>query len=277
MSGALSKADLGVEKEEQIGELLDDVPEELLPAAETQMAAYDRLLGFIRMLVASLVMRIRFDVRLAAANAREGFAKMLPHMDVIRATPDVDVASIERIPDLAAGLLYADSRVTILEPPPSDLPRRLRRMRQLRKAFLRQMQAAAALELIPEGPVERVLQGSGPIDNAADLVRLTALFREHAHVLKGCTLFTPALLEEAERVGTDLQNELRSGKLPAKAKEVDPALVLARDDRARFGTLLAQSYAELQRVARFRKLDSIPSLQARKPLRKKTASDAPSN
>lgn len=255
-----------------------EIPDSDLPSLEFQQAAYERLLPRARRIDASELLSLRADVRLACANARHGHAAFAPHLDKARAIRgvDVDFELVENVGSLAGALLFAQWRLDRAEANPKTLVPRLARGRRLRYAMLRQAQAAAAVGLIPEGPVEVIEKGTGLIDTAEDLVALVDLFKEHRRVLHHRSVIDDALLQEAERLGNELQHELKPKGLPERKPLTADEKQKAREDRDRFWTLLVKAHKELKRVADFLGVgDLIPSLQSRKPLKKKAAAANP--
>jgi len=255
-----------------------ETPDSELPPFEFQQSAHERLLPMARRLDPADVLSMRSDLRLACANARHGHAAFAPYLDKARAIRgvEVDFDLVENVGSLAGALLFAQWRLDRAEPNPKTLAPRLAQGRKLRHAMLRQAQAAAAVGLIPEGPVETIEKGNGPIDIAEDLVALVDLFKEHQRVLHHRSVVDGALLQEAERLGNELQNELKPRGLPDRKPLTSDEKQKARDDRDRFWTLLVKAHKELKRVADFLGVgDLIPSLQSRKPLKKKPAAANP--
>lgn len=249
-----------------------EIPDADLPPLETQRKAHERLFRWARRLAPSEVMPLRADLRLACANAREGHAAFAPYMAKAREVGGVDLELVENLGSLSAALLFAQRQLDLAEPSPKTLVPRLSRGRRLRYTMLHQARAAASVGLIPEGPVERIAKGTGPIDVAEDLVALSALFRQHRDALCNRTVVDDAMLEEAERLGNELQNELKPKGLPDRKPATADEKQTARDDRDRFWTLLVLAHRETKRVADFLGVgNTIPSLQSRKPLRKKSA------
>lgn len=247
-----------------------EIPDELLPSADTQRQAYEQALDRARALPNETLKRLTVESRLAYVNALDGHAQIAPHLDEARALRGVDIEAIAGAPVFAAALLYAERKLSIIVPIKNDFAQRMQRGRQLRQLFLRQAQAAAVIGLVPEEAVERIYAGRGAIDAVEDIVALVALFRRHDDVLAGRTLASPELLDEGERLAAGLQAELRPVSAKTKSKTIDEELAEATDIRNRMWTLLHGSYAELQRVAAFLGVANVPALQSRKALKKKT-------
>lgn len=252
-----------------------EIPDEALPALETQQEAYDRLLSRAQGLDASEIVPFRADLRLAAANAREGHDAFAPHLAQAREIPGVDLELIENLGALAAASLFAQRTIDLAEPAEKTLVTRLSQGRKLRFTMLHQARAAVGAGLLPEGPVEQIAKGSGPIDAAEDLVALVALFKAHDDTLRDRIVLTSAMLDEAERLGTELQNELKPAGLPLRKVESADDRQRAIDYRNRFWTLLVQAHKETKRVADFLGIgDRVPSLQSRRPLKPKARGPA---
>jgi len=255
-------------------DLDSDIPDERLPSVETQAQAFEEAIVLARAIPDDEVRPLAVGTRIAFVNAHDGFAIISQHLDTVRSLCGVDVAAIERVPMIAAALVYADRQLTITVPAKkSDLEHRMTRARRLRAGFLHQARAAAIFGLVPEEPVERIAAGRGDLDTVEDVVALVAFFRQHERALNGRTVLTPELLDEAERLAAGLQQDLRPKGAPAKAKAIDVEIATANADRNRLWTLLRNSYAELQRVAAFLGI-TVPSLHSRKALRRNAKTEA---
>lgn len=244
-----------------------EVPDEALPALETQEASFERTIDMARALPAESVQPLRVDVRLACANARAAYTIFVPYLPKARELAGADVAALDRLADLPGALLFAYRLVDLVDPPKRNLAPRLARARHLRFMLLHQAHAAVAAGLLPEKPVERIAAGRGVIDTAEDLVALAVLYKHHEKALHGRIVATPEEILEASQLGSALQEELQPAGAPAVRPSADE-LARVRDERNRMATLLIQSHRELQRVANYLGVE-IPSLQSRKPLRKK--------
>lgn len=245
-----------------------------LPSLEFQQASYERLRPRAWSIETANVLQMRSDLRLACANAREAHAAFAPYLEKARAIcgTEIDFELVENLGPISGGLLFTQRLIDLVEPDPKTLVPRLGRGRKVRFIMLNQAWAAAAAGLIPEGPVERIAKGRGPIDVAEDLVALVALFKEHRQVLRNRSVVDDAMLAEAERLGNELQNELKPKGLPDRKPRTPDEKQKAREERDRFWTLLVLAHRETKRLADFLGVGHlIPSLQSRKPLRKKAA------
>jgi len=240
-----------------------------LPAEERLAESFDRMRALARTLPSDAIRRYSLDAHLAFWNAREAFKIIAPYLDELRGLPRVDVAAIERIPDLAMALLHSVRLIHLIDPPKTNVAERLFRARRLRYAMLHQAMAAAGIGLIPETPVERIQQGTGPIDTVEDLLALATLFDQHRSVLVG-PIVTEELLREAERLGRSLEDDLRPSPARRSQQEKEQELAQAIDDRNRIATLLVHAHAEVQTAAAYLRL-KVPALQARRGARKKPA------
>lgn len=100
---------------------------------------------------------------------------------------------------------------------------------------------------------------------------LAALFDQHKAVLCHRSVVDEAMLEEAARLGSELQTELKPAALPTRKPTEKDDRAEAIELRNRFFTLLVLAHKETKRVADFLGIgDRIPSLQSRKALKKKT-------
>lgn len=239
-----------------------------LPAEPRLAESYDRVRTLGRALPKDAIRAYALDAHLAFWNAREGFKIIFPYLDEIRGLSRVDAAAIERIPDLAMGLLHSIRLISLINPPKSDVAERLSQARRYRYVFLHQAQAAAGMGLVPEEVVERIQKGKGFIDAVEDLIALATFFEQHREALRGKSVVSDELIVEAERLGKSLLEDLRpkDAKVPPEKKAEE--LAQAIDDRNRIATLLVNAYAELQRAAAYLGLE-VPALNARRRAKKK--------
>lgn len=215
----------------------------------------------------------RGDSELAYVNAKNGFALIEAHLVTARAMPNLDFEALQRVPNAALGLLGATHRLNLLVVARKELPEKLLQGRKLRKVLLSVAEAGVGLEAIPEEPVAHIRKGSSSLDAARDLIELSILLREHEPALRDKLSIAPSILAEAAELGTWLRDAMQPSNAPARPKSTPAEIKQATDDRNRMWTLLAEGYAELQRVATFLGLD-VPSLQSRRGLRKKVKAEA---
>jgi len=247
-----------------------DAPRRKLPPVNDYMASYAKAKPLTEGVQDHRLRQINVQADLAYVNAMAGFTAISPHLGTIRGIPGVDVEAIERVPLLSEAFLGANHELTRLAQPDSELPVRLTRGRQVRKGLLHIAKGAAALGLIPSARVKRIVQGSGSLDTASDLIDLALLFGEFEESCRGKVTVAPEFIAEANEIGTWLRRALRpTGALPkARPDEIREATLI----RQRIWTLLCEAYEELQRVATFLRID-VPSLQSRRGMRKKAKTE----
>jgi hypothetical protein len=207
-------------------------------------AAYEYFLGDAQAIPEAQVLACRIDLPLALHNVQLGVASVLPHAARLRKElPNLKLAELRRLPDLAAGLLYAADRLT---GPPSktEVADKLLRLRRLREPMLLVAEALALLELLPAERVTAIRQGKGAIDSARDGIALEGLYREYAAALRNKHPFSEADLTEVAELGNYLVRAITpsGGRQPTEAQSDASRL------RDRLYTLLAQGHAELRKA-----------------------------
>ncbi len=129
--------------------------------------------------------------------------------------------------------------------------------------------------MVPTDPVEAIKRGKGHIDTAQDAIDLAAFFRTHTQAMAGKTPVTPAQIDEASILGTNLLTLLRPGHAPTDATP-SPQMSEAVDVRDRLWTLLIAGHDLLWQAGAiaFGKTvdDHVPPLQSR-VVAKKPAKD----
>lgn len=254
---------------EQIDELDPQALPEELPPEDVFTRAFWELKPIADALNPQLVRIVNADAQIAYVNAKTGFAIIEPHLASARSIPMVNIEAIERVPLAALALLGASHRMNLLVVSKHELPDKLLQGRKYRKVLLAVAEAGAALGVIPESPVARIKKGTGPLDGARDLIELSMLLREYEPRLRDELSLKPSIIAKGAELGTWLRDAMQPMNAPAKPKSTPAEIKQATEDRNRMWTLLAEGYAELQRVAVFLRL-SVPSLQSRRALKKKT-------
>lgn len=240
----------------------DDVPE--VTGSE---AAFEEFIGQARGLATATVLAFKGNASLAFHNVERGVKAVMPHRDLMTRLPGIDANRIERLPNLALGLVFAQAVVQRAAGVKSsgEVQKNLSRAAVLRRVMLLSLEACAEAGIVPKAEVAPIRPGSGPLDLAGDLIACLALFRKYEPVLKNMTPVTNEHLREASEVGTALQMALKpSGtptlKTPRTLKEME-------DDRNRLWTLLLDGYGDLRKVAGFLWGDGapkqVPTLQSR--------------
>lgn len=85
-------------------------PQGWRPSLEDQASAFARLRDLALAFDVSEIRPLRSDLRQACWNARAGYEAIAPHLPEVWQLPKVDAASIERLPEIIAGLLFAEHR-----------------------------------------------------------------------------------------------------------------------------------------------------------------------
>lgn len=149
--------------------------------------------------------------------------------------------------DVADGLVFASERVQRIDVAEKTLRDDVSRAYILRDLMLTTLECAAKFELIPTDVVQALRAGNGPMDVVSDLVGAVAEYREHVEALDGKTPITPELLEEAQVLGTSLQE--RVTPKPVASNGVD-AKDKALDIELRFYALVADKHHEARQAGR---------------------------
>lgn len=192
-----------------------------------------------RKLAAHEVRAFKADVLLAQTNVRRGVVAVQERAPELKGRfSDEEIARIEKLPELALGLVFAAARVEALQvSSDGSLAAKLERARELRRILLRGAEACAEAKLVPSSEVTRIREGRGAIDTAQDCILLATFYRQHASAVQGRTPATEPLLDEAARLGTELVELLKPGKARPVEKS-SKALDEATDLRDRFWSLL---------------------------------------
>ncbi|MDX9721469.1 MAG: hypothetical protein RBU37_12035 [Myxococcota bacterium] len=136
---------------------------------------------------------------------------------------------------LAQAVVFAHLRVQAPQPP-RVVNQKLSRARELRSILLPAARACANAGLLEDAEVAAIEKGRGPVDVAMDLVALAALYRKTWELLENATPATPAMLDEAAGLGSELIAILNVS--PEKDRD-------ANDTRDRIWALLNDRYEEL--------------------------------
>lgn len=193
-------------------------------------------------LPASAVRKLTLDVSLVIANLSDGREAVLPHAEVIRAAlPEVSVAAIEDLPDLAVALAAVAGGVELYAPPESGLRAKLSRMYALRRQLLAAADTLAHAGVFRPEQVQVIRRRRGPIAAAYSCVALEMLYEEHAAEVVGKVPFGPELIREASALGDELGRTLRPKAFRRRTGDELRGMIDLRD---RLWTLLEQSWED---------------------------------
>lgn len=237
------------------------------PEVTGSEAAFHKYIAEARALPASALRSYPGSVSLIHHNVARGVAAVLAERATVAALPGIDIARIERLPNLALGLAYA-AAIALREAPAASTAATQplqRRAAPLRRMMLAALEACAEVGLIPTAEVTPIRSGRGAFDQLGDLAALVALFRKHAPALENKTPVTAEHLREASELAATLQTLLRphdAAKDPVKRSAEG-----IEDDRNRLYALLSEDYATLCRAAGFlwgaAASDHVPALLSR--------------
>lgn len=237
-------------------------------------ADYEAFLSAAHGVDPAKVQTFRGDASLAYHNVSAGLDAVLSQKGSTAANKvEVDWAALEELPRIALGLVFAVEQVDGRTGANVALQKQLARGRVLRDIGLGSADVLAKSGDIPAKDVKALRLGSGPLNLARALVKVSEFYTKHRGAAKGKTPFTEALVKETAELGRDLLKQVKpKGTLPAK----DKALAEAQRDRDQFAALLVERHETLERVGGWfwgRNLgDHVPALQSRvrsKPRAKK--------
>ncbi len=239
-----------------------------LPEVVGAQKAYEQHLPEAEALAEDDVRPFRADGSLALHNIEMGLDSISPYIDRITIElPTVDVATLQKLPELALAVIYAAAQVD--RSSDGSTGELLEKARASRSLLLTSAEALALAGILPVHDVERIRAGTGPIDLAQDNVDLAALLTKHAAAIAGKTAVTSEQITAAAEVGSDLLGRLK----PKGTRSKDPATeaVALRD---RLWTLLVTRHKELRRVGMWLWMEAVdpfvPALQSRSARRKAT-------
>jgi hypothetical protein len=226
--------------------------------------AYQRFLPLANGIEPDAVVPLRGDASLAFQNAKRGLEAVLEWQATVeRDLPQVKLDELREIPDLAQAVIFAATRATREGRSRGTINFLLARAHPFRRKLLAAAVAFSEAGVLPSEVVDQILQGRGPADAANDCVDLVALFRKHEATLRGKSPITAADLEEAARLGSELQ-----AQLSADAEKGSDELNSNVDARNRLWSLLVQRHRDLWRVGAWiwaQEVDEhVPPLQSRK-------------
>ncbi len=217
----------------------------------------------------------RLDPVVAQQNVDDGVAALRAVGDarIRRELPTFDLKSIDRAEKLARAVAFAARRAEQTTGDKSGPM--IAEVTKLRGKLLTAAVAFAAQGLIPQDKVDKIREGTGPIDAAQDCVDLAALFKKYAAKLKGRSPVAPADVTRGAALGAELVAKLRP-KGSRRAVRSKEQLDAARD-RDALGTLLAATYDWLRRAGKWlfgADSDDVPLLGSRTVTRRKKVTPA---
>jgi hypothetical protein len=238
------------------------------PAIVGSQKAYEDFLPAAQAIAETDIRPFRADASVAYHNIVAGVEAITPLITRIQSDlPKVDVPALQQLPDIALGVIYAVAQVD--RSSDGTTPALLEKARGLRSLLIKSAHALVAANVIPAHSVDRIREGSGPIDLAQDNIDLAALYTKHDADITGKTPVTAAQVVEAATIGTELLKRLKPKGTKSKDSAMDEVII-----RDRMWTLLVLRYRELRRVGLWFFMDDVddhvPALQSRTSSRKKT-------
>jgi hypothetical protein len=211
----------------------------------TGEAAYARFLGRAMALPPAAVVPFKSDTTLIFQNVQEGQSHVLAERARLAKLPETDVTAIEQLGILCQALTFA--AVAADHPVPSGaVLTQIARANALVRLLLKGADALGEAGVIPAAEVEPLHHGRGSFAVAEHLISLVQLFKSHAAAIAGKTAVTQEQLDEANALGTELLQVLKTRAAPHAAGAQDPAVI-----RDRFFTLVTQGYDSLWRAGAY--------------------------
>jgi hypothetical protein len=241
-------------------------------------AAFARYLPLAQALPVAEIIPYRLDPVLAYHNVQTAISALTPHRAALEAAlPLLDHKALFDSTALAQAVVFAATQVAGKSKSLGETRALLTEAGTLRALLLSTADALARAGTLKMQAVDKIRAGSGPIDQAQDLVELAALFGKSAQAMKDQRLVRAEQLERASELGTILLGRIRPGRARKKEPErADAAQVAARDQLA---SLLCQRYREVRKAGYYLwgdELDShVPALQTRQRGRSKKAPHSP--
>ncbi len=231
--------------------------------------AYEDFLPAAAALAETDIRPFRADASVAYHNIVAGLEAITPLFTRIQVElPKVDITALQQLPDIALGLMFAVAQVDRSSDGTTAVL--MEKARVSRNLLLKSAHALVAANILPAHVVDRIREGSGPIDLAQDNIDLAAVYTKHDTDIAGKTPVTAAQIVEAATIGTELLKRLKRKGTKSKDAASDEV-----DIRDRMWTLLVVQYRELRRVGLWFWVDDVddhvPALQSRTITRKKSA------
>lgn len=241
-----------------------------------QPSALARFLGEARSLDDAQLATFRDDPRVIQHNVGLGVSAVLEWSDHIREhLPQVDLAELRSLPDLALCLAHAAEAVDGGGPEAAEARELLIEAHALRRTLRTAALALISAEVLAPKDIAKIGGDHGPIDAGADCLALSALFEKRAEDVADKTAVTPEQLARAAEIGATLR---ALGKPKAAAKKPGPSGMSPVEARDRLWTLLAHRHERLWAVGAYiygHAVDehvpplTAPPTKAKKPARNK--------
>ncbi len=203
-------------------------------------SAYDKFTAEAIALPKESIQPFRGDALLAYHNVKTGASAVLEHESTAKQLPEVKLKAIKDLPNLAMAVVFAARQVN-REPEATELAVLWPRVSELRTKMLAFARGLALTGAFPQRDVAAIVAGHGKIDNATDLVQLSALYEKCADAAAHQHGVTPEEIKEAAQLGSRALTILKPATAPRTAT-TSSEIAAAVDMRDRMWTLLTQRY-----------------------------------
>lgn len=219
------------------------------PDLKTAAAAYARLASD-RKALGDSIEAPQGDLRAAVDTARKALPRLQTLREAITEHLPKQVALLDALDEQIQALWFAEQLVTLTssaEPGADRFNEIIERARNLRKLLLSAAEPLVLKGLLEEAKVKAIRSGQGHDDLASDLLELAALYNEAWSRVKNKSAAEREEIEEAEKLGQEMQSLLVLRK--SDAAKLSPEETSGQRDRA--ALLLVRTYQELERTAAY--------------------------
>jgi len=177
--------------------------------------------------------------------------------------PTLDFARVASATEAAEALVLTANRAARRGRAKPGLREKIQRARKALVALRAGADALLAAGIIDEVPDS---SGTGPTGVARDCVELASLFRTKRAQTRHATAVTPALIQEAATLGTELLAEITPKGAPVSRQRTETEKAAA-DDRDRVAVVVTARYHYVERAAGWRwgaaASEHVPAMLAR--------------
>jgi hypothetical protein len=247
------------------------------PAPQRAYQAYLDTLEERRAVPTANLLQVNLDIPAIYAIGMGASPKIKAFRDQLATLPEINVASLDKLPTYALALFQANGMHLAASTPKESLPALYERGYQRREQMILDLTPLAARGIIDGEPLKTLKGTNGYMNLASDLMTLSSLARNDWDKINGKCSLEFSEIEEAADLGQ------RIGASVGIRDQSAPAVTEAADIRERAFTLFVNAYDQARRGLSFLRwnegdVDQIaPSLYGgRNTGRRKTDPNAPS-